>query len=1147
MAGELGEMIVRVGTDISGLTKGLADAENRVDAFGAGMQSAGLKIAAVGAAISGAFLAAASAVDDAQDRIRVSTGATGDALGRLKADFDAVAASVPSSMGQISQAIAELNARTGLTGPALQGLSAQVLNLSRLTDTDLGNNIRNSTRIFGDWQVAVSEQTRTLDFLFKTSQATGVGVDALAQKIVQFGAPLRQLGFTFEQSAVLLGKFEREGVNAETVLGGLRRSLSKFAQEGISAPEGLRTLVKEIQALGPGSAASAKAMEVFGTKAGPDMAAAILEGRLSIEALLTQITASTETIAKASADTADFGEQFVILKNQAVIAFNALAAPALPAFTSIAKAAIGIVKELGFWFASFGEGTRNTIVTLSILATALGTTMVAVGTLTRGWIALNAAVGITTFVRLAANFLIMATRIRSVADAVILLRTAFLTLQAAMGPVGWITLAITALAALAYAFYKAGNSAEDAARRGKVAIDEFAGSIAALNRLQLSSQRLEIEAETDAIRERMKALEESGRAFRAAAPSFAAAKVGDGLSTAPLPTKEFTALAAQLAVAEGKLGKVQERFTELTEAEAEAAAAAESFRSGMDGANADLSRLGKSTEDTTASLRNLTSAAQEFQRLQRIGLTSRESAPEGLQAQFALVDDLRGKIQALQDDLAKLGNSAPVGVRQLLESLTAALTVAAAKLDATVGRMETALRAPQAVSTTLGASVTLPTAQRANAAQIINAATAMETLAKRTERAKDQAGALVDTLYEFSRVLGPIGEVGRALGGIASSIADAVSAARNVQNVRAAGGSAIEVLGAVLPLAGAIGGLIGGISALASRQSEGALAVRDNERALRDLAQELRGFKLTLGIQGNIGKALDDFLSSSLVQAAQALTGLSGVLYTSSSQVEASLKRFGLTMAELDAAAARFGIQLYDSKGRVIIGAVEQLAEALKLSALSVTEFASTLEGQRKLMDARNQIFDITDPAALLQGQFDFLEKLAPELLRSFGLANLNLTSETGRAVFEQGLRDLIEALAAGAIDPAMLAGFESVDDFIAYLLDADRALDGFANAADKASESLTNAVEGFKIAAYRFQASEVAPERTATPVGPATPHTEPTVPIQVAPVSIAAIHVYGVEGEGGLGTYREFRGAVVELAGAHESLRPFADSLPEV
>ena len=362
--------------------------------------------------------------------------------------------------------------------------------------------------------------------------------------------------------------------------------------------------------------------------------------------------------------------------------------------------------------------------------------------------------------------------------------------------------------------------------------------------------------------------------------------------------------------------------------------------------------------------------------------------------------------------------------------------------------------------------------------------------------------------------------------------------------MRAAGGSATEILGAVLPLAGAIGGLIGGIAALATRQSEGARAIRDNERALRDLDAELRGFKLTFGVQADIGKALDAFLSSALVQAAQAI---GGVFYTSASQVETSLKRFGLTLAELDAAAARFGIQLYDSKGRVIIGAVEQLAEALKLSALSVTEFASTLEGQRKLMDARNQIFDITDPAALLQGQFDFLQQLAPELLRQFGLSNLNLSTDAGRAALEGGLRDLIEALTKGAIDPAMLAGFESVDDFIAYLLDADRALDGFANAADKASESLTNAVEGLKIAAYRFAASEVAPERTASPVGPATPHTQPTVPIQVAPVSIAAIHVYGVEGEGGIGTYREFRGAVVELAAAHPPLKAFADTLPEV
>ena len=630
MAGELGDLIVRVGADLSDLTRGLGEAENRVDAFGAGMQSAGLKIAAVGAAISGAFLAAASAVDDATDTIRISTGNVGDALGRLKADFDAVAASVPSSINDAAKAIGELSVRTGQTGAGLQNLAAQVLNLSRLTGTDLGGNIRNATRIFGDWDIAVTEQSRTLDFLLKTSQATGVGVDALAQKIVQFGAPLRQLGFTFEQSAVLLGKFEREGVNADVVLGGLRRSLGQFAEAGVSAPEGLRTLVKEIQALGPGAAASAKAMEVFGSKAGPDMAAAILEGRLSIEALLKQITASNETIARASADTADFGEQFVILKNQAVIALNSLAAPALPAFTALAERGIGIVRELGFWFASLSEGTRKTIVDLSILAVGVGTTMVAVGTLTRGMVALNAALGITTFVRLTANFLLMATRIRSVADAVVLLRTAFLTLQASMGPIGWITLAVTALGALAYAFYKTGNSAEDAARRSKAAIDDFTASIVAMDRVKLSSAALGAATEIDNARAGMKALEQSGENVRRVFQTIRLPGGLLGVTRVTVVSKEYAALQNQLTTAEGKLAAANTRFDEIEKSEREAADAAREFREAMAGASADLGGLGEKAESTSASLRSLVQAAREFQRLQRLGLTSREQAPEGL-------------------------------------------------------------------------------------------------------------------------------------------------------------------------------------------------------------------------------------------------------------------------------------------------------------------------------------------------------------------------------------------------------------------------------------------------------------------------------------------------------------------------------------
>lgn len=302
----------------------------------------------IGAAIAGGFTALklGESFDAAFDTIRLGTGATGEALQALQADFKGVFASIPTDAETASVAIADLNTRLGLTGEPLQEMATQFINLSRITGTDLGANIADLTRVFGDWGVASEEQAGVLDTVFRASQASGIGINQLAQKVVQFGAPLRQMGFSLDESIALLSKWEKEGVNGELVLGSLRIAMGNFARDNVPMREGLDQTVATIQSLGPGAEATALAMEVFGARAGPDMAAAILEGRFAIDDYLAAIAGGSETINGAAADTDDWREKLTVLKNQALVGlepilsgvFNAVGALAEVTSTRLAPA-----------------------------------------------------------------------------------------------------------------------------------------------------------------------------------------------------------------------------------------------------------------------------------------------------------------------------------------------------------------------------------------------------------------------------------------------------------------------------------------------------------------------------------------------------------------------------------------------------------------------------------------------------------------------------------------------------------------------------------------------------------------------------------------------------------------------------------------
>lgn len=341
----------------------LGDAKNALSAFadvesGAGGMGSKLatvgKVGAAGVAAVGAAAGIAGVAlfnlggsfDDAFDTIRVGTGATGDALADLQQSFKDVASSTPASFGEVSAAIADLNTRLGLTGQPLEDLATQFLNLSRITGTDVGSNVQDITRLFGDWGVAVEDQAGTMDMLFRASQATGAGIDQLSQQAVQFGAPLRQMGFGFEESIALLGKFEKEGVNTELVMGSMRQALGRFARAGESAPEAMARLTDEIRTMEDPTAATARAMEIFGARAGPDMAAAIREGRFDLGELYGTITDGTETINGAADDTADFAEKFQILKNKVLVALEPVATRVFTAVGDAMDRIIPIVERI---------------------------------------------------------------------------------------------------------------------------------------------------------------------------------------------------------------------------------------------------------------------------------------------------------------------------------------------------------------------------------------------------------------------------------------------------------------------------------------------------------------------------------------------------------------------------------------------------------------------------------------------------------------------------------------------------------------------------------------------------------------------------------------------------------------------------------
>ena len=388
--------VAKAEQELQGFEKQLKSTTEASKSLGEKMKDAGEKMKNVGdtmtkyvtvplAAAGAGITALGVQFDDAFDKIRIGTGATGKALEALNDDFRAVAKQVPSSFDDISTAIADYNTRLGISGQALQDLSVQTLNLARITESDLGTIIEETSQSFQAFNIPVEKYGESLDYVFKVSQSTGISIDRLQQNLVKFSPALKQMGFDFYESAALMGFFDKAGVEVEQAMTGLNKALVNMAKAGVTdANEALRKLFEEIKNAPSDIKATELAIEIFGSKAGPALASAIREGKLGYEELVQELLNSKESINGVADETDDWAEGLAKLKNNVLVATEPIATTlfdALNGLIPLLEKAVVPLTKLAEGFGNLPQGMQIVILAVLGLVAALGPLLTIIGSI----------------------------------------------------------------------------------------------------------------------------------------------------------------------------------------------------------------------------------------------------------------------------------------------------------------------------------------------------------------------------------------------------------------------------------------------------------------------------------------------------------------------------------------------------------------------------------------------------------------------------------------------------------------------------------------------------------------------------------------------------------------------------------------------
>lgn len=392
------EAVANATAELNRMKQELDDIPNGLQLFGDKMSEAGGKLSDIGgkmqtvggavtkyvsgpiAAVGGVSLAAFNEVDNGLDTIIKKTGASGETLEGFRKSMEEIATTVPTSFDKAGAAVGEVNTRFGLMDEELTRVSAAFIRFAELNGTDVSNSIDKVQSAMAAFNLDGAEAETVLDMLNKAGQDTGVSVDGLADSLQANATALKDMGFGINESIGLLANLDKNGVDTSAVMTGLRTALKNATADGKPMSEALAELDSKMRSAKTDTEAMQYATELFGSKAGPQLAAAIQEGRLSLDQMSNSVTDFGGNVEATFNATLDPPDKLKTTLNELKIVGadlgGTLLEMAVPALEKLSET----VKSAKEYWDGLDDSTKENITKAGLLVAAIGPVITILGT-----------------------------------------------------------------------------------------------------------------------------------------------------------------------------------------------------------------------------------------------------------------------------------------------------------------------------------------------------------------------------------------------------------------------------------------------------------------------------------------------------------------------------------------------------------------------------------------------------------------------------------------------------------------------------------------------------------------------------------------------------------------------------------------------
>lgn len=361
-------LAVRIVGDAKQGKKALDDTGASADGLFAKIKTGTAAAVGIGVAVATGVYKAGSALydmgaewQDVENTLRVGTGAVGDDLDGLVDSVKTVGSQIPAEFGDVATTLGDLNTQLGLTGDNLETVTTQILEAGRILGTSVDT--QKMSQSFQAFNLEAGDMEHAMDDLFRVSQATGIGMNELAGEVRAAAPTADILGLSFQDTAAMIGSFDKAGLNSGKMMQSMGRGLTNLAKSGEEPADAFHRVIGEIEgftAAGDTAAALDLAGTLFGTRNAPEFVKAIQDGTFATEDMMNAIGATGDTILGLGQETMTAAEKWDVLKNRAMVALEPLASAVFDGVGQALDWIINLIDGINFsaateWTAGFGQ------------------------------------------------------------------------------------------------------------------------------------------------------------------------------------------------------------------------------------------------------------------------------------------------------------------------------------------------------------------------------------------------------------------------------------------------------------------------------------------------------------------------------------------------------------------------------------------------------------------------------------------------------------------------------------------------------------------------------------------------------------------------------------------------------------------------